>query len=94
MIMSGLPPGMSQFDLFPQGSAPKSPEQEAYEKQLSDLQEQINELDREQRRTVLAHAWLLCTCRKWFDRADPAAPPQAGCIVHANIMITRDGEIL
>ena len=91
--MSGLPPGMSPFNLF-QSNAPKSPEQEAYERQLQELAERITALEREQRRTVIEFGWLLCTCRKWFDRAEPDKPPQAGCMVHANIMITTDGEIL
>jgi hypothetical protein len=46
------------------------------------------------RRQVLAYAWLLCSCRPWFDAAQRDVPPQAGCIVHGSVMVTLEGDIL
>lgn len=45
------------------------------------------------RRQVLAYAWLLCSCAPWYDRASPG-PPQGGCIVHGNVLVTLEGEVL
>jgi hypothetical protein len=91
--MSG--PGLSLADLFAhQAPGPKSAEQEAYEQQLRDFQNKATALERDMRRSTVAHAWLLCTCRKWFDWRSPDKPPQAECIVHGGLMISPDGEVL
>lgn len=51
-------------------------------------------LEIEQRQLVVFHAWLLCTCRKWFDWEQIDVPPSAGCPVHGHVIMTRDGRAL
>ena len=52
----------------------------------------VGEAELAQRRVVTAHAWLFCTCRRWFDRARPDVPPQAGCQVHGSALVSPDGR--
>jgi hypothetical protein len=50
----------------------------------------------EQRRTMIHWAPVICSCRPWPELhsvRDPS-PPQAGCLIHGNIMVTLDGEVL
>jgi hypothetical protein len=46
------------------------------------------------RELVLSHAWLVCSCRKWYDRENPDVPPQSNCSVHGTMMITRSGRVI
>lgn len=88
--MTEMPPG------FAFGMPPgfRTPEQEEFEKRAREFTERATRAEQDMRRQVIAHAWLLCSCRKWYDRAQPDKPPQADCLVHGNMIITPSGEVL
>lgn len=79
-------PGMPREEGLP-------PEIREMLKQRAAVIEAMQEAEIEQRRTVLAHAWLLCTCRPWPEPGC-RTPPQDGCVVHGSVMITLDGRVL
>lgn len=77
-----------------QGSRSTTPEQAELERRMREIQEQALAAETEMRRTVLAHAWLLCSCSPYYDRGHPGTPAQSGCVVHASVMVTPDGQVL
>lgn len=89
MSVPVVPPGFES--MF---ARPRTPEQEAYDRAVKAFTERAGQFEREQRLLLLSHAWLFCTCQKRFDRANPAKPPQEGCIIHSGVLISPEGEVL
>jgi hypothetical protein len=49
-----------------------------------------------QRRAMLRWAPVICSCRPWPQlrgRRD-TSPPQGECLIHGNVMVTLEGEVL
>lgn len=84
---------MSDYASFPPGFMPNE-EQQALMDQVNALQRDMTRIGGEMRRATTSSAWLLCACRKWYDRSDPGTPPQANCMVHGQVMVGPDGEVL
>ena len=86
------------FMMHPQPE-PGSPEA----MQMAELQQEAEKLSHAQaaqevaaRRRMLRFASLVCSCRPWpvlRGQRNPS-PPQAGCTVHGQLIITIDGEVL
>ena len=53
----------------------------------------ITRLQVDAKRAAVRFAAVTCSCASRFDWAE-RMPPQAGCAVHGNIVITPGGEIL
>ena len=54
----------------------------------------VSRLEADARRAAVRYAAVTCSCRAWFDWAERGVPPQAGCAVHGNIVITAEGLVL
>jgi hypothetical protein len=70
------------------------PEYRAQLEQMEKFQKQAQETEIALRRQAVAHAWLLCGCRPYWDRARPGTPAQAECVIHGTTMVTLEGEVL
>jgi hypothetical protein len=73
-----------------------SREQQALQAHARRVQAETTRLEQAERRTVLLYAWLYCRCNRRFtwNDGESAQPPQAGCIVHGQFMITPEGEFI
>ena len=54
----------------------------------------VSRLEADARREAVRYAAVTCSCRAWFSWDERGVPPQAGCGVHGNLVITPQGEIL
>jgi hypothetical protein len=68
-------------------------EQQRAVEQAREFQKQAMAFEVEARKTQLQYAWLLCSCRPWFSW-DSREPAQSGCLIHAGVVVTLDGEVL
>lgn len=57
------------------------------------FEERASALEADARRAAIRFAAVTCSCVPRFSW-DDRTPPQAGCSVHGNLMITPGGEIL
>jgi hypothetical protein len=48
--------------------------------------------EQESRREIIRLAAVLCSCRQDYVWGGDQSPPQTGCIVHGNVMLTPDGK--
>lgn len=69
-------------------------EQQRQEARRDALLDAMEASEIENRERLLAFAWLCCTCRPWFDWSLRDVPPQGGCAVHGNIVVTRSGRVM
>jgi len=57
------------------------------------FEERASALEADARRAAIRFAAVTCSCAARFSW-DDRTPPQAGCPVHGNLMITPDGTCL
>jgi hypothetical protein len=85
----------SPFDLNPGDLPPHLRDLfKAQQEQREAVLDRMEAAEIANRQLLLDMAWLVCSCRKWYDRAEPDVPPQSGCTVHGNVMVTRSGLVL
>jgi hypothetical protein len=53
----------------------------------------ISQLQVDSKRAAVRFGALACSCPAWFDWAQ-REPPQAGCPLHGNIIVTAEGLVL
>jgi hypothetical protein len=85
----------SPFDLNPADLPPHLRDLlKAQQDERAKLLDQMEAAEIAHREQLLAMAWLVCTCRRWFSWEATGTPPQSECAVHGNVMVTRSGRVL
>jgi hypothetical protein len=82
-----FPPGMEGMTFSEENMPPQL-------KELLDAQKALEaraiEYTRADRAFIRKYAAIFCSCVPYYDRENPAVPPQAGCIVHGQVWIDPD----